>query len=45
VNELKNKKTLVECDIKMEMRAGCGSDRNGKLFMKGFTAIFYVPQK
>ncbi len=29
----------------MEMRAGCGSDRNGILFMKGFIAIFYVPQK
>ncbi len=27
------------------MRAGCGSDRNGKLFMKGFIAFFYVPQK
>jgi hypothetical protein len=29
----------------MEMRAGCGSDMNGKLLMKGFIAIFYVPQK
>jgi hypothetical protein len=29
----------------MEMRAGCGSDRNGKLFMKGFIAIFLCASK